>query len=74
MSREQWSKILTAAEIAAYHAETAKLDSAFAKRDCAFYQSRTIEQLRAFTAGAWEANDATGYQLARSYLALKGGA
>jgi len=67
----QWSVTLSAAEIEEAHKRAEVIDPLFAVRDRAFYQSRTIEQLSALTAGAWEANDATGYQMARSYWAVK---
>jgi len=66
----QWSKILSPAEIEASHARTAALDPAFAARDRAFYQSRTINELRALAVGSWNCNNATGYQMAQSYGAM----
>lgn len=66
----QWSDILTSAQIEASHAATAKLDPAFAKRDREFYRVQTANQLRALAAQAWNCNSPTAYQMARSYLAL----
>jgi len=66
----QWSKILNAAELAAYHARTAQLDPLFAAKQRAFYEGRTADQLDTLTHQAWEGNNADTYQLARSYRAL----
>lgn len=63
-----WNTVLTRAEIDASHALTAKLDPAFAARDRAWYASRTANQLSALASGAWNCNDSTTYQMARSYL------
>lgn len=67
----QWSQILTTAEINAYHALTASLDPAFAAKERAWYESRTVNQLKSSAAQAWDWNHPTAYQLAKSYLALK---
>ncbi len=67
----QWSTLLNRAEIDAYHALTASPDPAFAAREQAFYASRTASQLATLASGAWCANDATTYQLSRSYAALE---
>lgn len=64
-----WNKILTAAELEAHHALTASIDPAFARKERAFYASRTPAQLEGLAAGAWYANEPTGYMLAKSYLA-----
>jgi hypothetical protein len=66
----QWSKILTPAEIDAYHALIARLDAAFATGDRKWWMSRTADELRAEAAASWNANTPTTYQLARSYLAM----
>jgi hypothetical protein len=67
-----WIYILSAAELKAHYALTAKLDPRFAKQEREFYEGRTVPQLHVIKAGAWNANELTSYQLARSYLALKG--
>lgn len=64
-----WVKIINAAEIAAYHAMTAKIDPRFAKSEAAFYASCTANRLRVLIAQAWDCNDSTAYMVARSYLA-----
>ena len=68
----QWTKILSTAELDAYHASTAELDAAFAHRSREFYLSRTLGQLRALEHQAWLTCEPNLYQLARSYAALKG--
>lgn len=65
-----WNTILTAVELDAYHAMTAKLDPRFAREEQAWYKGRTAAQLRSDAAGAWNCNNSTAYQLARSYAAL----
>lgn len=67
----QWTEVLSPAELAARTAFTATLDPAFAARDKAFYDSRTAAQLRSLVAQAWKTNQADSYQVARSYLELK---
>lgn len=67
MSR--WTDILSPAQLDEHYAHVAALDPVFARKQRAFYESRGDEQLRAIVAGAWQANDAETYQLARSYLA-----
>lgn len=64
----QWTEILSPAQLDEHYARTAALDPVFARKQRAFYESRGDEQLRAIAAGAWQANDADTYQLARSYL------
>jgi hypothetical protein len=66
----QWNEILTAEQLAAHYAMTGKIDTRFAMSEQEFYSTRSIAQLRALSCGAWTANDAYGYQMARSYLAL----
>lgn len=66
-----WMDLMTAEELAARTAETAKLDPAFAARDKAFYESRTAGDLRSLATQAWNCSQSEGYQVARSYLALK---
>lgn len=70
MSSDQWNKVLSASELAASHAATAVIDPRFAKGDEAFYRSRSVNQLRALVHQAWLCCEPTGYQMARSYLAL----
>lgn len=67
----QWSHILTAAELHAHYTLTAKLDPAFAASERAYYETRTLNQLRALAAQAWECCTPTAYQLARSHAALQ---
>jgi hypothetical protein len=67
----QWNTILTANELAARYAFTAKIDPSFAAQQSAFYDGRTDNELRALINGAWNCNDADGYQLARSHLAKR---
>ena len=69
----QWSHILTAAELDARFALTAKLDPRFAREQRAWYETRTVQQLRSEMNGSWNANDSDGYQLARSFIAMKEG-
>lgn len=69
MTASPWKDILTLAQIAVHHALNASIDPAFAARNRAFYESRTLSQLRALSDGAWAANDSTIYQMARSYAA-----
>lgn len=66
-----WSTILTQAELDAQYALTASLDPRFAKLEREWFLSRTANQLKATAAGAWDSNDPTTYQWARSYLALR---
>jgi hypothetical protein len=65
----QWSHILNRQEIDAYHSLTASIDPSFAAKDRAFYESRTDAQLDTLAAQAWNSNQPTPYQLARSYRA-----
>lgn len=69
MSESKWRLVLSSDELAARFALTAKLDPAFAASERKWWEGRNAEQLRALLCGAWEANDADTYQLARSYLA-----
>lgn len=69
----QWSEILSAEQLAERTALTAKLDPTFARRQHEFYSTQPANRLRSLQAGAFTANDAEGYQLARSYLAQIGG-
>ena len=67
----QWTDILSSAELDAQYALTASLDPAFARRQREFYEVRTIPQLQALAAQAWNCGDPDGYQLARSHAALR---
>lgn len=67
----QWSHVLNAAEIAARFTLTASLDPRFARSQREWYETRTASELRSAMNGAWNANDSDGYQLARSFLAMK---
>jgi len=64
-----WHTILTAEQIETFYTIKATIDPAFARRDRAFWTSRTKKELKNLKAGAWNANDATVYQMAASYLA-----
>ena len=66
-----WSTVLTAAELDAYHSSTAALDQSFATKQKEFYEAQTVGSLSALMHQAWLCNDGDGYQLARSYKALK---
>ncbi|MBO1023281.1 hypothetical protein IPU75_00970 [Ochrobactrum sp. SD129] len=70
----QWTHILTAAEIDAYVAKVESLDPAFAAEQKRFYEAQSVGDLCALMHQSWLCNDADGYQLARSYKALKEGA
>ncbi len=74
MDTSQWVKVMTAQEIDDFYALTASLDPTFAQRQRAFYEGRTLDQLNAHAAQAWNCCDPTGYMLARSHAAAKGGA
>jgi hypothetical protein len=67
----QWIDVLSAEQIAAFHAVTGIVDTRFMISEQQFYETRSLPQLRSLVCGAWSANDPTGYQLARSYLALR---
>jgi len=68
-----WTHVLSAAELDAQFALTASLDPSFARQQREWYETRTIAQLKGAAAGAWTANEPDGYQLARSFIALKEG-
>jgi hypothetical protein len=67
-----WIDILTAAQLAADYAFTAKLDPRFAASDRKFWETRTVGQLQSLKSDAWYCNESHIYQKARSYLALAG--
>ena len=67
----QWTHVLTPEEVSALYALTESLDPRFARQEREFYETRNENDLRALITGAWHANDADGYQRARSYLALR---
>lgn len=66
-----WTHIMDAAEIAEFHALTAKLDCGFARREREFYETRTADQCDVLAHQAWLCNESGSYQLARSYAAMK---
>lgn len=66
----QWTELLSTDQLAEHYALTNRLDRRFGISQQQYYETRSIAQLRALSCGAWTANDAEGYQLARSYLAL----
>lgn len=71
MSQSQWSYVMSRKEVDAYHALTASLDPSFARREREFYESASVSALQAVASQAWNCCEPTGYQLARSYAALK---
>lgn len=66
-----WTHILTPAEIDTHHSNVAALDPNFASQQKQFYEAQTIGGLSALMHQSWLCNDGEGYQLARSYKALK---
>lgn len=64
-----WVHLLTAEELEARHALTARLDPGFAKREREFWETRTAAQLRVLEHQALRCADADQYQRARSYAA-----
>lgn len=71
-TQSQWTHILTQAELDAQFELTHSLDPRFAREQRRFYATRTENELKALINQAWLCNDADGYQMARSYLALFG--
>lgn len=67
----KWVDTLSVEEIEANFKLTASLDPAFAAQAREFYETRTPSQLKTLAAQAWNCNDADGYQMARSFLALR---
>jgi hypothetical protein len=67
-----WHHIKSRTELEASWKLTASLDPAFANSERDFWESRTVAQLESLRAGAYRANDVTGYSLARAYLAIAG--
>lgn len=67
-----WIDLLTPADIAKRRALTASLDPRFAASEQAFWESRSVPELRTIAAGAWLANNPDSYQMARSLIALAG--
>ena len=70
MTASPWNTVLTAEGLNAHYALTASLDPQFAREERAFYESRTLNQLRVHATQAWNCCDPTAYQLARSHAAL----
>lgn len=70
MAASQWSQILTSEELQVQNDRTASIDPRYARRSRAFYESRTLSQLKVLAAQAWDCNEPGVYQLARSYAAL----
>ena len=68
----QWTEILSSEQLEARYASVAKLDAKFAVQSKAFWEIQSVNTLRGLMMGSWTANDAEGYQMARSYLALQG--
>jgi hypothetical protein len=73
ITHSQWNIILNRSELDAHFARTASIDPRFAAQERYFYESRRPSQLRVLEAQAWDCCDPTGYQMARSYLALAQG-
>lgn len=67
-----WVDVLDVPALEARFALTASLDPRFARAERAFYQGRTVNDLKALAHQAWLCCEGDAYQLARSYLALKG--
>jgi hypothetical protein len=72
-AQSQWTHVLTQAEIDARFDLTHAVDPRFAREQRRFYATRTSNELKALINQAWLCNDADGYQMARSYLALMNG-
>jgi hypothetical protein len=70
----KWTKVLTAAEIDAHFASTADLDARYARDQRAWYEARTVAQLECDKQGCWNCNEAEGFMLAASFIALKSAA
>lgn len=68
---DAWKDILTVDQIVERHELTAKIDPSFARDEREFWETRIPFQLRAMVAQAWDCNDPSQYQLARSYAALR---
>jgi hypothetical protein len=68
-----WNTTLTTHELDAHYALTASIDPRFAREERAFYESRTLNQLKVLAAQSWNCCEPTGYQMARSYVALMEG-
>ena len=73
MTSSPWNTILTAQELDAHYAITASLDPRFAREQRAFYEGRTLNQLRVHATQAWDCCEPTSYQMARSYAPLAEG-
>jgi hypothetical protein len=67
----KWSKILNAAEIEAHFASIAELDARYARDARAWYEDRTVVELEGHKHGCWNCNEAEGFMLAASFIALK---
>jgi hypothetical protein len=68
---QQWSHVLSSAELDTHYALTASLDPSFAQKQRQFYESRSKAELSALMHQAWLCNEPTSYQLARSHAAHK---
>lgn len=66
----KWNEILDREQLDAQYALSASLDPGFAKRQRAFYDAQSADQLSALMHQSWLCNDPDGYQLARSHRAL----
>ena len=71
MRATPWNVLLSSEEIGAYYALMDTIDPAQAEKTRAFYEARTIPQLKALARQAWFCNEASSYQLAQSYIALR---
>lgn len=65
----QWSEVLTSAQLTERREMIEKIDPRFAAAQHEWYLRQSAAKLSAMVTGAWYANDPDGYQLARSYLA-----
>jgi hypothetical protein len=70
MTASPWNTTLTTHELDAHYALTASIDPRFAREERAFYESRTLNQLKVLAAQAWDRCEPTAYQLARSHAAV----
>jgi hypothetical protein len=67
--RKMWNTIKTPAELDEYFATMAKLDAHHAKESLNWWLKQSPAQLDALAAGAWTANDAETFMLAKSFRA-----
>ena len=71
MRATPWNTLKTNEELEAYYSLMASIDYAQAQKTRAFYESRTIPQLKVLAAEAWQCNEGDLYQLAMTYYMLR---